>query len=73
MEQPLRLENMTLDENEAHYVNLEFNRKEGVEPAYPVENLQIHFRLTSPVMVDIDNGDGTTFPVVRDYVHSAVN
>lgn len=73
MEQPLRLENITLMEDEEHYVILEFNRKDDVAPIYPVENQQVHFRLTSPKTVDIDNGDGTSFPVVRDYVHSAVN
>lgn len=73
MEQPLRLENIMLMEDEEHYVILEFNRKEDIDPIYPVENQQVHFRLTSPKTVDIDNGDGTSFPVVRDYVHSAVN
>ena len=73
MEKPLRLENITLEENEAHLVILDFNRKEGVNPAYPVVDQMVYFRMVNPVTVDIDNGDGTSFPVVRDNVIGSVN
>ncbi len=72
MEQPLRLANIELDEAEHHLVILEFKPK-IVSAPYPVVNQKVHLRLVSPETVEIDNGDGTTFEVTRDYVHSAVN
>lgn len=73
MEQPLRLENITLDEEEQYYVILEFKLKAGLSIPFSVENQLVHFRQITPQIVDIDNGDGTTFEVTRDYVYSAVN
>lgn len=72
MESPLKLGNIELDEGERHFVILEFKPK-NVSIPYPVINQQIHFRLVSPIIEDVDNGDGTTFEVLREYVHSAVN
>lgn len=72
MEQALRLSNIELDEAERHFVILEFKPK-NVSAPYPVNNQQIHLRLVSPITEDIDNGDGTTFPITTDLVHSAVN
>lgn len=72
MEQPLRLGNIELDEAERHFVILEFKPKNVTAP-YPVNNQQVHLRLVSPITEDVDKGDGTTFPVTTDYVHSAVN
>src|SRR5690606_25120582 len=72
MEKPLRLANLELDEAEYHFVILEFKPK-NVSAPYAVVNQKVHLRLVSPETVDIDNGDGTTFEITKDYVHSAVN
>jgi hypothetical protein len=73
MEEPLRLENLELEDGDKYFVMLEFNLKSGVSLPYEVKDKLVHFRLVSPQTVEIDNGDGTTFEVTRDYVHSAVN
>ncbi len=73
MEEPLRLENIELEDGDKYFVILEFNIKSGVSLPYEVKDKLLHFRLVSPQTVEIDNGDGTTFEVTRDYVHSAVN
>lgn len=73
MEEPLRLENIELEDGDKYFVMLEFNIKSGISLVHEVKDKLLHFRLVSPQTVEIDNGDGTTFEVTRDYVHSAVN
>jgi len=72
MEEPLQLENLELEDGDKYFVILEFIPKSGSLP-YEIKDKLVHFRLVSPQTVEIDNGDGTTFEVTRDYVHSAVN
>ncbi|MFB2119230.1 S8 family serine peptidase, partial [Parapedobacter sp. 2B3] len=74
LESPLRLDNLEIDENEQYYVILTFNLKSGLTSIpYEIKDQLIHLRLLTPREVDVDNGDGTTLQVTRDYIHSAVN
>lgn len=73
MEEPLRLENIELEDEDKYFIMLQFNIKSGVSLPYEVKDKMVHLRLVSPQTVEVDNGDGTTFNVTRDYVHSAIN
>lgn len=72
MEQPLRLENISFDPGEQMYIILEFKGKGGVSVPYDITNQMIYFRQIASEVVDIGNGDGTTFQVTRDNVSSSV-
>ncbi len=73
LETPLRLDNITLEGHEKHYIYVTIALKDGVNVPVEIDNERIYIRQVIPHEVEIDNGDGTSFYVQRDEVYGSVN
>lgn len=72
LEEPLRLNDLTLAPDDKYWVEVEFTLKSGTSIPYEINGQAIHFRQLYQETVDIDMGDGTSTQVEKDVVFGNV-